>query len=114
MAYTKKTWAKGDLITAEALNNMENGIANEQVGPQGPKGDKGDTGATGAQGPKGDKGDTGAAGAKGATGATGPAGAAGKSITAIALTKGTDGAITGGTATLSDNSTVTITVTSGT
>ena len=26
MSYTKKNWALGDIITPEALNNMENGI----------------------------------------------------------------------------------------
>ena len=26
MSYTKKDWALGDVITPEALNNMENGI----------------------------------------------------------------------------------------
>lgn len=95
------------LITAEKLNKLEAGVQNEQVGPQGPKGD------TGAQGPKGDKGDTGAqgpAGADGAPGAQGPAGADGKSVKAIALTT-TAGAVTGGTCTLSDDSTITITVT---
>lgn len=64
--------------------------------------------ASGVQGPKGDKGDT---GARGATGATGPAGANGKSVTAIKLTTNAEGAVTGGTATLSDNSTIQITVT---
>lgn len=54
--------------------------------------------ASGVQGPKGD------------TGATGPAGADGKSIKAIAFTT-TDGVVTGGTATLSDGSTIQITVT---
>ena len=63
------------------------------------KGEKGDTGATGA---------TGANGQDGATGATG---ADGKSVTAITLTKDSTGAITGGTATLSDQSQITITVT---
>lgn len=43
--YEAKTWAKGDLITSAALNHIEQGIANEQVGPAGPKGDKGDPGA---------------------------------------------------------------------
>ena len=107
MAYTPTTWTDGDLITAEKLNKLEVGVQNEQVGPQGPKGD------TGAQGPKGDKGDTGAqgpAGADGAPGAQGPAGADGKSVKAIALTT-TAGAVTGGTCTLSDDSTITITVT---
>ena len=63
------------------------------------KGEKGDTGATGANGQDG------AAGANGANGADG------KSITAITLTKDSTGAITGGTATLSDQSQITITVT---
>lgn len=64
--------------------------------------------ASGVQGPKGDKGDT---GPKGDTGAQGPAGADGKSVKAIALTTNAEGAVTGGTATLSDNSTIQITVT---
>ena len=110
MAYTPTTWTDGDLITAEKLNKLEAGVQNEQVGPQGPKGD------TGAQGPKGDKGDTGEtgaqgpAGADGRDGAQGPAGADGKSVKAIALTT-TARAVTGGTCTLSDDSTIAITVT---
>ena len=28
MSYTKTTWQDGDVITADRLNNMENGIAN--------------------------------------------------------------------------------------
>ena len=84
------------------------------TGPQGPKGDKGDTGETGPQGPIGETGPQGPAGqdgAQGATGATGPAGADGKSVTAIELTTNAEGAVTGGTATLSDESTIQITVT---
>lgn len=92
-------------------------------GVQGPKGDKGDTGeqgpigpqgSQGERGPQGPKGDTGAqgpAGQDGAQGATGPAGADGKSITSIELTTNAEGAVTGGTATLSDESTIQITVT---
>jgi len=89
-------------------------------GVQGPKGDKGDKGDTGPQGPagqngpKGDKGDTGPqgpAGQNGPKGATGPAGANGKSVTAIKLTTNAEGAVIGGTATLSDKSTIQITVT---
>lgn len=57
------------------------------------------------KGPKGDKGDTGAKGAAGANGTDG------KSITAIALTTDESGKVTGGTATLSDQSTINITVT---
>lgn len=84
------------------------------------KGQKGDKGATGATGAKGEKGDTGPAGpqgpagAKGATGATGAKGADGKSVKAISLTADSSGKITGGKCTLSDNSTLTITVTTST
>lgn len=70
--------------------------------------------ASGVQGPKGDKGDTGPqgpAGQNGAQGATGPAGADGKSVTAIELTTNAEGAVIGGIATLSDKSTIQITVT---
>ena len=86
MAYTPTTWTDGDLITAEKLNKLEQGVQNEQVGPQGP------------------------AGADGKDGAQGPSGADGKSVKAIALTT-TAGAVTGGTCTLSDDSTIPITVT---
>lgn len=79
-----------------------NGWTDAASGVQGPKGD------TGPQGPKGDKGDTGDTGAQGATG---PAGADGKSLTAIELTVDAEGNVTGGTATLSDKSTIEITVT---
>ena len=58
--------------------------------------------ALGTQGPKGDKGDA---------GEQGPAGADGKSLIAIKLTTNAEGAVTGGTATLSDKSTIQITVT---
>ena len=70
--------------------------------------------ASGVQGPKGEKGETGPQGPIGETGpkgATGPAGADGKSITAINLTTNAEGAVTGGTATMSDESTTQITVT---
>ena len=50
MAYEPTTWNDGDLITAEKMNKLEQGVKNEQVGPQGPKGD------AGAQGPAGPKG----------------------------------------------------------
>lgn len=90
MPYTAHEWKKGDTITANQLNALENGVKNEQVGP------------------KGDKGDTGAPGAKGAAGSNG---ADGKSVKAIALTVDADGKVTGGTATLSDDSTLAITVT---
>lgn len=83
MAYTPTKWNTGDVITAEKMNKLEQGVQNEQVGPQGEQGE---------------------------TGPQGPAGADGKYVTAIALTN-TGGAVTGGTATFNDESTVPITVT---
>ena len=53
MAYTPTTWTDGDLITAEKLNKLEQGVQNEQVGPQGPKGDAGAQGPAGADGADG-------------------------------------------------------------
>lgn len=53
MAYTPTTWNNGDLITAEKLNKLEQGVQNEQVGPQGPKGDAGAQGPAGADGADG-------------------------------------------------------------
>lgn len=50
MAYTPTVWKTGDVITAEKMNKLEEGVQNEQVGPQGPAGA---TGATGATGPAG-------------------------------------------------------------
>lgn len=90
MAYVKNEWATGDVITADKLNNIENGIENEQVGPAG------------------------VPGKDGAVGPAGPAGAPGKdgnSVAAIALITDATGKVTGGTATLSDKTTLPITVT---
>ena len=101
MAYTPTQWNYGDKITAEKMNKLEQGVQNEQVGPQGPAGPKGETGPQGPAGPKGDPGEA---------GPQGPAGADGKYVTAIALTT-TGGAVTGGTATFNDKSTLPITVT---
>ena len=56
MAYEPTTWNNDDVITAEKLNKLEQGVKNEQVGPAGP---------AGAGGPKGDKGDPGAQGPAG-------------------------------------------------
>ena len=67
--------------------------------------------ASGVQGPKGDTGPQGLKGDTGDTGPQGPAGKNGASVTAIELTINAEGAITGGTATLSDKSTIQITVT---
>lgn len=59
MAYTPTTWNNDDVITAEKLNKLEQGVKNEQVGPAGP------AGAVGPAGPKGDKGEPGAQGPAG-------------------------------------------------
>ena len=138
MAYTPTVWKNGDVITAELLNHLETGVQNEQVGPEGPAGPTGAAGfgtptatvdanvgtpaveitATGDDTAKvfafafsNLKGEPGAAGAKGEPGATGATGATGASVTAIELYKDESGAITGGKATLSDASEITITVT---
>lgn len=99
-----------------------NGWVDAASGVQGPKGDQGPQGPQGLQGPvgpqgpkgdKGDKGEKGDTGEQGPAGQNGAAGADGKSITAIALTTDETGKVTGGTATLSDESTIKITVTQG-
>lgn len=69
---------------------------------------KGDKGVPGVQGVKGD---TGATGPQGPAGTNGTNGADGKSVTAISLTTDADGKVTGGTCTLSDSSSIAITVT---
>lgn len=53
MAYTPTTWNNDDVITAEKLNKLEQGVKNEQVGPAGAVGPKGDKGDPGVQGPAG-------------------------------------------------------------
>ena len=62
MAYTPTTWNNDDVITAEKLNKLEQGVKNEQVGPAGPAGP---VGPAGPAGPKGDKGEPGAQGPAG-------------------------------------------------
>lgn len=139
MAYTPTVWKNGDVITAELLNHLETGVQNEQVGPEGPAGPTGAAAGFGTPTATVDanvgtpaveitatgddtakvfafafsnlKGEPGADGAKGEPGATGATGATGASVTAIELYKDESGAITGGKATLSDASEITITVT---
>lgn len=139
MAYTPTVWKNGDVITAELLNHLETGVQNEQVGPEGPAGPTGAAAGFGTPTATVDanvgtpaveitatgddtakvfafafsnlKGEPGAAGAKGEPGATGATGATGASVTTIELYKDESGAITGGKATLSDASEITITVT---
>lgn len=71
MAYTPTVWNDGDTITAERLNKLEQGVANEQVGPPGPAGANGKDGKDGADGAPGHD------GVDGEDGAPGPAGADG-------------------------------------
>ena len=85
-----------------------------ETGSKGAKGDKGDTGIQGIQGiqgEKGEKGDKGDTGTSGKDGTNGSNGVDGKSITAISLVKDETGAIVSGTATLSDDSTIEISIT---
>lgn len=90
----------GEVITTKLLTDITEFVEAQK----GPKGDTGDIG------PAGPKGDPGADGAKGAKGDPGAAGADGASIKSIVFTKGEDGTITGGTATLTNDETVAITV----
>ena len=84
----------GKVITEKLLTDIIEFVEAQK----GPKGDTGEQGPAGAKGTKGDKGEQ------------GPKGDAGASIQSIVLTKGTDGVITGGTATLTDTTQVPITV----
>ena len=74
MAYTPTTWNNDDVITAEKLNKLEQGVKNEQVGPAGPAGPVGPAGPAGPAGAVGPAGPAGPKGDKGEPGAQGPAG----------------------------------------
>ena len=111
MAYTPTTWNNDDVITAEKLNKLEQGVKNEQVGPAGavgpagpagpagavgpagPAGPKGAVGPAGPAGAKGEKGDPGVAGPKGDKGDPGAQGPAGPSYTLLAANKTTLGGV---------------------
>lgn len=103
----KAIFITGAKPTQADFHDLIDGVQGEQ-GPKGDAGAQGIKGDTGEVGPKGDKGETGAAGTKGADGTNG---GDGLSITAIEFTADVDGKVTGGTATLSDASTIPITVT---
>lgn len=90
MAYTPTTWKDNDLITAERLNKLEQGVQNEQVGPQGPKGDTGPQGPQGDPGPQGPQGKT---GPQGDPGSQGPQGEPGATYTLPAATTETLGGV---------------------
>ena len=59
MAYQKHTWQNDEVISAERLNAIENGIAEIELTP-GPKGEKGEAGPAGPQGEQGPQGPQGA------------------------------------------------------
>jgi hypothetical protein len=96
MAYTPTTWNNNDVITAEKLNKLEQGVKNEQVGPAGPAGPAGavgPAGPAGAVGPAGPAGAVGPAGPKGDKGDPGAQGPAGPSYTLLAANKTTLGGV---------------------
>lgn len=130
MPYTKHTWADGEVISKEKLNNIETGVEAVDTGKvnmpaggngtsgqilqtngdgttswvnkpaDGAKGDKGDKGDPGAQGAKGDKGDKGDTGATGANGKDAP--------TITACTINVTGATISGQLTMSSGEPITI------
>ena len=130
MPYTKYTWADGEVISKEKLNNIETGVEAVDTGKvnmpaggngtsgqilqtngdgttswvnkpaDGAKGDKGDKGDTGETGPQGLKGD------KGDKGDTGAAGAAAPTITGCTIN--VTGATISGQLTMSSGEPITI------
>ena len=52
MAYEKHTWTDGEVITAERMNALEDGVENEQVGPRDRKGIRGIRARQVPRGPK--------------------------------------------------------------
>lgn len=107
MAYEGHNWQNDEVITADLLNAMEDGI--EKGNSDGITSvtvntlDAGESATASVSGgvltlgiPKGEKGGTGAAGATGATGAAGAAGAAGLGVKAIALVTDSTGKVTSG------------------
>ena len=101
--------AAGQEIKAAKINEVIDKVESIELTP-GPKGDTGPKGDAGPAGPKGDAGPAGPKGDAGAKGANGSKGDPGLGVKAIELTAGEAGAITGGTATLTDDSTIDITI----
>ena len=116
MAYTKKTWTTGEILTATGMNNIEDGIAANDTAitelntTVAEKLDKPEAEGTenqilalsadgkliyidkpkdGEQGPQGEKGDVGQQGPKGEKGDTGTQGPKGDTGTAATITNAT-------------------------
>lgn len=109
-----KTW--GTYEIDDSKSRAENVAAADQANALIKRADAqrwedGTQGPQGPQGPAGEKGDPGATGPAGTAGTAGKAGAAGVGVKSLALTVDTDGKVTGGTMTKTDNSTAAITVT---
>ena len=102
--------AAGQEIKAAKINEVIDKVESIELTP-GPKGDTGPKGDAGPAGPKGDAGPAGPKGDAGAKGANGSKGDPGLGVKAIELTTDGEGAVTGGTATLTDESTIDITIT---
>ena len=102
--------AAGQEIKAAKINEVIDKVESIELTP-GPKGDTGPKGDAGPAGPKGDAGPAGPKGDAGAKGANGSKGDPGLGVKAIELTTDGEGAVTGGTATLTDDSTIDITIT---
>lgn len=110
MAYEKQTWgtytydeskslteniaaakAANALVTTDKIKHIEDGIANEQVGPKGEDGAPGKDGATGSAGKDG---------------APGKNGSDAKQIKSGVINEDKNGIVTGITVTFTDNTTV--------
>ena len=111
MAKTKEELKSIFVTGAKPTQQDFHDLIDAAEGPQGEQGLTGSKGDAGSQGPKGDTGAQGPAGKDGADGQNGKDGKDGASITAIELAVDADGKVTGGTATLSDATTINITVT---
>jgi hypothetical protein len=105
MAYEAHEWKDGDTITADLLNSLEQGVGNEQAGPQDATG-KSAFEIWHAQDGNADKTEddfiASLKGDKGDAGTTGKAGTAAPTITGLAI----DAAAGKDTLTLSDGTTV--------